>query len=72
MGNALKVVAKVCVGEPFPPREGAEEEEAEHAGRVGTGQLAGMRNYFLTFLFGGEGGLEFLRHYGIALLASPI
>ena len=71
MGNALKVVAKVCVGEPFPPREGA-EEEAEHAGRVGTGQLAGMRNYFLTFLFGGEGGLEFLRHYGIALLASPI
>ena len=40
--------------------------------RVGTGQLARMRNYFLTFLFGGEGGLYFLRHYGIALLASPI
>ena len=36
--------------------------------RVGTGQLARMRNYFLTFLFGGEGGLYFLRHYGIALL----
>ena len=69
MGNALKVAGKVCVGEPSPPREEGGEEEAEHAGGH---WAAGMRNYFLTFLFGGEGGLEFLRHYGIALLASPI